>query len=53
MLVVVGEATHADGRKLGAVSTIYTDSGELVATASAVWIAIPAMEMTADVAAVA
>ncbi len=52
-LVVVGEATHADGRKLGAVSTIYADSGELVASASAVWIAIPAMETTADVAAVA
>lgn len=40
-LVVVGEATGAEGRKLGAVSTIYTESGDLVATASAIWIAIP------------
>lgn len=40
-LVVVGEATHAEGRKLGAVSTIYTASGELVATASAIWITVP------------
>lgn len=53
MLIVVGEATHAEGRKLGAVSTIYTDSGEPVATASAVWIAIPGMTLTADAVAVA
>jgi acyl-coenzyme A thioesterase PaaI-like protein len=52
-LVVVGEATFAEGRKLGAVSTIYTESGELVATASAVWIAIPGTAMPADVVAVA
>lgn len=52
-LIVVGEATHAEGRKLGAVSTIYTDSAELVATASAVWIANPGMEVTADAVAVA
>jgi len=52
-LIVVGEATHAEGRKLGAVSTIYTDSGELVATASAIWIAIPGMEVIADAVAVA
>jgi acyl-coenzyme A thioesterase PaaI-like protein len=52
-LIVVGEATHAEGRKLGAVSTIYTASGDLVATASALWIAIPGMEMSADAMAVA
>lgn len=40
-LVVVGESTWSDGRKLGALSTIFTDTGDLVATASAVWIAIP------------
>lgn len=40
-LIVIGEATHAEGRKLGAVSTIYTESGDLVATASAVWVALP------------
>lgn len=40
-LIVIGEATHAEGRKLGALSTIYTESGELVATASAVWVALP------------
>ena len=39
-LIVVGEATHAEGRKLGAVSTIFTESDEIVATASAVWIAL-------------
>lgn len=42
-LVVVGESTWADGRKLGAVTSIYTDSGELVATASAIWISIQAL----------
>jgi acyl-coenzyme A thioesterase PaaI-like protein len=42
-LVVVGESTWAEGRKLGAVSTIFTDTGDLVATASAVWIAIPSL----------
>ena len=52
-LIVVGEATYAEGRKLGAVSTIYTESGELVATASAVWIAIPGTAMPADIVAVA
>lgn len=40
-LVVVGESTWSDGRKLGAVSTIFTEAGDLVATASAVWVAIP------------
>ena len=39
-LIVVGEATHAEGRKLGAVSTIFTESDEIVATASALWIAL-------------
>jgi acyl-coenzyme A thioesterase PaaI-like protein len=52
-LIVVGEATNAEGRKLGAVSSIYTDSEELVATASAVWIAIPGIAMSADAMAVA
>lgn len=42
-LVVVGESTWSEGRKLGAVSTIFTDTGDLVATASAVWIAIPSL----------
>lgn len=42
-LVVVGESTWADGRKLGAVSTIFTESGDLVATATAVWISIQAL----------
>lgn len=42
-LVVVGESTWADGRKLGAVSTIFTEAGEPVATASAVWISIQAL----------
>ena len=47
-LIVVGEATHAEGRKLGAVSTIFTESDEIVATASAVWIALaPAREAVA------
>lgn len=40
-LVAIGEATYAEGRKLGALSTIFTETGEMVATASAVWIAIP------------
>jgi acyl-coenzyme A thioesterase PaaI-like protein len=52
-LIVVGEATQAEGRKLGAVSTIYTASGELVATASALWIAIPGTKVRADAVAVA
>lgn len=52
-LIVVGEATYAEGRKLGAVSTIYTHSEEMVATASAVWIAIPGTAMPADAVAVA
>ena len=48
-LVVVGEATWSEGRKLGAVSTVFTGTGEVVASASAVWIALaPMMEsMTA------
>ncbi len=52
-LVVIGEATHADGRKLGAVSSIYTESGDLVATASAIWIAIPDTVLAPDTLAVA
>ncbi|HEU4894655.1 MAG TPA: hypothetical protein VFT85_02365 [Acidimicrobiia bacterium] len=52
-LVIVGEATQTEGRKLGAVSTVYTESGTLVATASAIWIAIPGAPMSADAAAVA
>lgn len=42
-LVVVGESTWSEGRKLGAVTTIFTDTGDLVATASAVWVAIPSL----------
>lgn len=39
-LIVVGEATWVDGRKLGASSTIFSQSGKVVATASAVWVAV-------------
>lgn len=42
-LVVVGESTWVEGRKLGAVTSIYTETGDLVATASAVWISIQAL----------
>lgn len=39
-LVVVGEATYVDGRKHGAVTTIFTESDDVVATATAVWVAL-------------
>lgn len=42
-LIVVGEATYENGRKLGAVTTIYTENEEIVATASAVWITLQAV----------
>lgn len=39
-LIVVGESTYAEGRKLGATTTVFTADGEVVATGSAVWIAL-------------
>jgi acyl-coenzyme A thioesterase PaaI-like protein len=39
-LIVVGEATWSEGRKLGAVTTLFTESAEVVATASAVWVTL-------------
>lgn len=39
-LVVVGQATTVEGRKLGAATGIYATDGELVAAGSAVWIAL-------------
>lgn len=43
-LIVVGEAIWAEGRKLGAVTTIFSESDEVVATASAVWIVVSPLE---------
>lgn len=39
-LIVVGEAGKAEGRKLHALTTIYTESEEVVATAESVWVAL-------------
>jgi hypothetical protein len=39
-LVVVGQATGVEGRKLGAATSIYTVDGEQVAAGSAVWVAL-------------
>jgi hypothetical protein len=37
---VVGESTWSEGRKLGATTTVFTESADVVATASAVWVAL-------------
>ena len=39
-LIVVGEAGAADGRKLQAITTIFTESGETVATSEAIWVTL-------------
>ncbi|HEX6221151.1 MAG TPA: hypothetical protein VF115_08670 [Acidimicrobiia bacterium] len=42
-LIVVAEAVGAEGRTLHAVTTIFTESGEIVATAEAIWVTLGAM----------
>lgn len=39
-LIVVGEPTWSEDRKLGATTTVFTESADVVATASAVWVAL-------------
>lgn len=49
-LIVIGEAAWAEGRRLGAVTTIFTESDEIVATAAAVWVVVTPMEVATAVA---
>lgn len=42
-LIVVGAAGSRDGRKLEAISTIYAENDEVVATAEAVWVTIDSL----------
>jgi hypothetical protein len=39
-LLVVGDAVGSEGRKLWAVTTIFTESREVVATAEAIWVTL-------------
>ena len=47
ILVIVSEATFRDGRKLGATTTIFSESDEVIATSEAVWIRLGGESSTA------
>lgn len=42
-LIVVGESGPQEGRKLIATTTIFTETGEVVATGEAIWVTLEAM----------
>ena len=46
-LIVVGQPTFADGRRLGATTTIFTENDEVVASAETTWVAIDATSQAA------
>jgi hypothetical protein len=39
-LIVVGQPAGSEGRKLSAITTIFTESNDIVATAEAIWVAL-------------